>query len=196
MPDLSGSGRKPAVTTGFAIMLKRSPTQIETIEPHQIRSGLLIQGLKWWTQSAGRICRHDETLNELFSSMQICADNGCDWPPPVLCVGPDNDFARLFGNRYVNDVAPWVSANHDSQGYLQVRQSRQPVIEHVKSLPVRIGSDRVWLSYERLIVPGSLSAKRDLYLVLNTVERVLREVGGGERAPDAQPIPPETSFGP
>lgn len=161
-------------------MLKRSPTQIQTIQPHQIRSDLLITGLKWWKRSAGRICRHDERLNELFPSLQICADNGRDWPPPVLCMGPDSDFARLFGGEFVNDMARMASAVHDSLGYLQVRQSRQPVIEHVKSRPVTVGPDRVWLSYERLIVPGSLASEREFYLVFNKIERVLRDVGGAQ----------------
>ncbi len=159
-------------------MLKHSPTQIQAIEPHQIRSELLITGLRWWKHSAGRICSHDEWLNELFPSLQICADNGVDWPPPILCVGPDSDFARLFGGRFVNDVARMASADHDSQGYLQVRYSGLPVIEQVKSRPVTVGSGRVWLSYERLIVPGSLSSNRELYLVFNKIERVLREVDG------------------
>lgn len=158
-------------------MLKHSPTQIQAIEPHQIRSELLIDGLEWWKQSAGRISSHDEWLNELFPSLQVCTDNGVDWPPPILCVGRDSDFARLFGDEYVNDVARMASADHDSQGFLQVRHSSQPAIEHVKSRLVTVGSDRVWLSYERLIVPGSLSSNRDLYLVFNKIERVLREVG-------------------
>ncbi|MCP5084169.1 MAG: hypothetical protein GY948_20985 [Alphaproteobacteria bacterium] len=161
-------------------MHKHSPTQIHPIEPHQIRSDLLIAGLTWWKRSAGRICRHDERLNELFPSLQICADNGHDWPPPVLCVGPDSDFARLFGSEFVNDMAGTANSVHDSLGYLQVKQSRQPVIEQVKSRPVTVGADKIWLSYERLIVPGSLSSKRELYLVLNKIERVLREVGGAE----------------
>ncbi len=109
-------------------------------------------------------------LNALFPALQICADNGRDWPPPVLCVGPESDFARLFGGRIVTDLM------HDCQGYLQVRQTRQPVIECVKSRPVEMGDDRVWISYERLILPGSLCSSRKLYLVLSKIERVLRDV--------------------
>lgn len=150
-------------------MLKRSAVQVQSLQPHQVRSQLLISGLRWWEESAGRICRHDKILNALFPALQICADNGRDWPPPVLCVGPEGDFARLFGGKVVNDVA------HDSPGYLQVRQSRQPVIEYVKSRPVRIGDGRIWVSYERLVVPGRLSSSRELYLVLNKIERMLRE---------------------
>ncbi|NNF79887.1 MAG: hypothetical protein HKN05_17845 [Rhizobiales bacterium] len=161
-------------------MHKHSPTQVQAIEPHQIRSDLLIAGLEWWKRSAGRICRHDDRLNELFTSLQICADNGDDWPPPVLCVGPDSDFARLFGRQSVNDLAGATNSVHDSLGYLQVKQSCQPVIQHVKSRPVAVGADKIWLTYERLIVPGSLSSKRELYLVFNKIERVLREVGGAE----------------
>lgn len=109
-------------------------------------------------------------LNALFPALQICADNGRDWPPPVLCIGPESDFARLFGGKIVNDLV------HDSHGYLQVRETRQPVIEFVRSRPVDMGQDRVWVSYERLIVPGNLSSSRELYLVLNQIERVLRDV--------------------
>lgn len=163
-------------------MLKRSPTQVQALAPHQIRSELLISGLNWWKKSAGRICRHDDRLNELFPALQICADNGRDWPPPILCVGPDSDFARLFGGKFVNEIAKAANAGHDSQGYLQVRQTGQPVIEYVTSRPVAAGPDRLWLSYERLIVPGSLSSKRGLYLVFNKIERVLREVGGAVSA--------------
>ncbi|MEM1200874.1 MAG: hypothetical protein AAGI06_16355 [Pseudomonadota bacterium] len=151
-------------------MLKRSPVQVHSLQPHQVRSKLLISGLEWWEASAGRIQRHDKALNALFPALQICADNGRDWPPPILCVGPESDFARLFGGRIVNDLVL------DSHGYLQVRRTRQPVIEYVRSRSVEMGRERVWLSYERLIVPGSLSSSRDLYLVLNKIERVLRDM--------------------
>ncbi len=151
-------------------MLKRSPVQVHSLQPHQVRSKLLISGLKWWESSSGRIHRHDKELNALFPALQICADNGRDWPPPVLCVGPESDFARLFGGKIINALAC------DSHGYLQVRQTRQPVIEYVRSRPVEMGDERVWLSYERLIVPGSLSSNRELYLVLNKIERVLRDL--------------------
>ena len=161
-------------------MLKRFPNQVQSIRPNQVRSKLLISGLDWWKASAGHIRQHDKQLNALFPSLQICAENGRDWPPPLLCVGPQGDFARLFGGKFVNALAEAPNAIQDSQGYLQVRQTRQPVIEHVRSRPVNVGEDRVWVSYERLIVPGSLASNRELYLVLNKIERVLRDVGGAE----------------
>ncbi len=157
-------------------MSEGSPTQVQALEPHQIRSELLITGLEWWKKSAGRICRHDDHLNRLFPYLQICADNGRDWPPPVLCVGPESDFACLLEGKLMDDTSRLQHAARDSLGYLQVRQSRQPVIEHIKSRPVIIAGERIWLSYERLIVPGSLSPRSDVYLVLNKIVRMLREV--------------------
>ena len=154
-------------------MSEGSPTHIQALEPNQIRSELLISGLHWWNKSTGRICRHDDQLNKLFPYLEISADKGKYWPPKVLCVGPESDLARLFG---AAGGAQHVA--QDSLGYLQVRQSRQPVIEHIRSRPVRVGKYRLWLSYERLIVPGSLSPNSDVYLVLNKIVRMLREVDG------------------
>ncbi len=159
-------------------MSEGSPSQVQALEPHQIRSELLITGLQWWNKSTGRICRHDDQLNKLFPYLQICADNGRDWPPPVLCVGPESDFARLFSGKLMSDMGRTQHVAQDCLGYLQVRQSRQPVIEHIRSRPLNVAGEKIWLSYERLIVPGSLSSKTDVYLVLNKIVRMLREVDG------------------
>ena len=161
-------------------MSEGASTQIQALEPHQIRSELLITGLQWWHESTGRICRHDDQLNKLFPYLQICADNGRDWPPPVLCVGPECDFARLFAGKSLSAVSLMHQAAQDCLGYLQVRQSRQPVIEYVRSRRVSVAGDQVWLSYERLIVPGSLSSKSGVYLVLHKIIRMLRDADGAD----------------
>ncbi len=78
----------------------------------------------------------------------------------------------------MGDMSRMQHSAQDYLGYLQVRQSRRPAIEFIRSRPVTIAGARVWLSYERLIVPGSLSPKNDVYLVLNKIIRMLREVNG------------------
>lgn len=161
-------------------MVDRASSLVRRLGPQDVTSKRMAMALEWWCDSGGLICRQDKRLNALFPSLQVFANNGQDWPLPILCVGPNCAFARQFGNGSISELINAATTGLYSQGYLQVRQSRRPVVEYVQCRMMIAGPQRYWTSYRRLILPGRLSAAgRGVFLVLYEIERTLRAIEGG-----------------
>ena len=159
---------------------------VAAITEKQVQAEYVATALGWWRESNGVVSANDRKLDRLFGMIQICANGNDVWPPEYLYIGQDCEILQLYGPDFCK-TAPGQRGVPDAGyenavngGYLDAAASRQAHISHVKGRTVGLGGTPLWMEYQRLILPGSLSNGVPVFLTFAKLIRLFRIISNAK----------------